>query len=62
LSVRDDGKGFDFDEAFERRMGLGIMTERAADIGASLEVISHPGSGTAITVEWLFPQVGDSDA
>jgi signal transduction histidine kinase len=61
LSVRDDGRGFDSAEEFESRMGLGIMKERAADIGASFEVLSQPGSGTTIVVEWLFPENGDSD-
>jgi signal transduction histidine kinase/ligand-binding sensor domain-containing protein len=61
MSIRDDGKGFDYEEKLESRMGLGIMQERAADIGASLEVISKPGSGTSITIEWLFPENGDTD-
>jgi len=61
LCVQDDGKGFDYVEKLESQMGLGIMQERAADIGASLEVKSLPGIGTTITVEWLFPKNGDSD-
>lgn len=61
MTVRDDGKGFNYSEKLNSRMGLGIMQERAGDIGASLGVESFPGSGTTIKVEWLFPRNGDSD-
>ena len=53
LRVRDDGCGFDPDEAAarSRRLGLTSMRERAEAMGGSLSVESEPGQGTTITVE-----------
>jgi signal transduction histidine kinase len=52
VTVQDDGSGFDLDST-ARRSGLGLMSmrERASSIGASFEIISRTGSGTAIVVE-----------
>lgn len=52
VTIQDDGSGFDPDKD-GRRAGLGLMSmrERAASIGASLEIVSREGSGTAIVVE-----------
>jgi signal transduction histidine kinase len=52
LSVADDGKGFD-DERLARGDCSGIMgmKERAADIGATLDIESAPGRGTRVRVE-----------
>jgi signal transduction histidine kinase len=52
VTVQDDGSGFDVNSS-DRRAGLGLlsMRERAASIGATLEIISRPGSGTAVIVE-----------
>ncbi len=56
LEIMDDGKGFNLDEAGESGgMGLISMRERADKIGAELEVITSPGTGTIIRVripEW----------
>jgi signal transduction histidine kinase len=54
VTIQDDGSGFDV-EKDGRRTGLGLMSmrERAASIGATLEIISREGSGTAIVVERL---------
>jgi PAS domain S-box-containing protein len=52
LHVRDDGRGFDPNEAKTGRMGLGIMRERAEGIGAQVTLQSQPGEGTEITVTW----------
>jgi signal transduction histidine kinase len=54
LTVRDDGCGFDVAEALARsrtrgRVGLGGMRERAEAAGGTLEIISAPGQGTAIS-------------
>lgn len=49
LVVRDDGRGFD-PERVSRGMGLAGMRERAAAIGAALEVRTGPGQGTAVEV------------
>lgn len=52
--VRDDGAGFDpARHTGETHVGLRIMRERAATIGARLDVQSAPGQGT--TVELSVP-------
>jgi signal transduction histidine kinase len=48
LVVRDDGVGFDPAAVDPERYGLTGMRERAALIGATLEVHSHPSSGTEV--------------
>ena len=51
LTVEDDGKGFD--PATPRRaghLGLANLHDRAASIGGTLEIQSHPGAGTRIIV------------
>ena len=52
LSIRDDGRGFNVDNIPPGHFGLGIMQERAASIGAVLEVDSEPGGGTEVRVIW----------
>jgi two-component system nitrate/nitrite sensor histidine kinase NarX len=49
--VRDDGVGFDVMNAPDAsHVGLKIMRERAALIGARVEVNSEPGEGTSVTL------------
>ena len=49
--VRDDGAGFDaLDVLDQSHVGLKIMRERAALIGARVDVISEPGQGTTVTL------------
>jgi nitrate/nitrite-specific signal transduction histidine kinase len=51
VEVRDDGQGFDTDlAAGETHVGLRIMRERAARIGAQVELSSVPGSGTCVVL------------
>jgi two-component system, NarL family, nitrate/nitrite sensor histidine kinase NarX len=53
IEVRDNGRGFDRDAAAaadETHVGLRIMRERAAGIGARVEVDSHCGHGTRVVV------------
>ncbi|WP_119071376.1 sensor histidine kinase [Aggregatilinea lenta] len=57
ITVRDDGKGFtaprytaELDASGQRHFGIMGMYERAALIGAHLQVKSEPGDGTTITV------------
>jgi signal transduction histidine kinase len=53
LRVADDGRGFDVSRGFDSgRFGLLSMRERAAAIGASLEIQSEPGAGTKVLVQW----------
>jgi signal transduction histidine kinase len=52
LQVSDDGQGFDPASIPPERLGIGIMHERAAKIGAELSIESHAGHGTCLTVVW----------
>ena len=52
LSIHDDGRGFDPDRVPNTCMGLRIMGERAASIGAALSITSAPGAGTTLEVIW----------
>jgi len=52
LTISDDGQGFDPTEVARTHLGLSIMQERAAAIGASLTVKSEPGHGTTVGVIW----------
>jgi signal transduction histidine kinase len=49
VALRDDGSGFDTDDA-PVGQGLRNMRERAASIGGALTLRSTPGSGTALEV------------
>ena len=49
VSVRDDGLGFDGEEA-EAGQGLSNMQRRAATIDGGFSLRSHPGSGTALEI------------
>jgi signal transduction histidine kinase len=58
ISVRDNGQGFaaprhatELDTSGQQHFGITGMYERAALIGAHLQVKSEPGSGTTITVK-----------
>jgi len=52
VEVRDDGLGFDDGPAGpdETHVGLRIMRERAARIGATVDVASVPGAGTCVVL------------
>jgi PAS domain S-box-containing protein len=50
--VRDDGDGFDLATLAPENLGLAIMRERAAAIGARLTVESQPGAGTRVAMVW----------
>jgi signal transduction histidine kinase len=52
LSVRDNGCGFDLNKIPNGRMGLGIMKERAEEVGAELVIRSSPGQGTEVDLLW----------
>jgi signal transduction histidine kinase len=55
LQVQDDGRGFNPGNVPSNHLGLGIMQERAAAIGARLEIESEVGLGTEIRVLWKAP-------
>ncbi len=52
LLIEDDGAGFAPQNGNLEHLGMGIMRERAADIGASLTVESQVGQGTRVTLLW----------
>ena len=56
LEIHDDGRGFDVSKVTPTHMGLGIMRERAQEIGASITISSEPDSGTQIRVTWQREQ------
>jgi len=53
LSVTDDGAGFDAAgaEAAGGGAGLSNMRDRLDAVGGSVELVSHPGQGTAVVAE-----------
>lgn len=52
LEVRDDGRGFEMDGAppddGRRRFGLRFMRDRAASVGATIDIRSAPTTGTTV--------------
>jgi PAS domain S-box-containing protein len=56
LSVTDDGAGFDPALVPGGHLGLLGMRERAAAIGARLQVQSRPGGGTTVRLTWPDPR------
>lgn len=52
LAVIDDGRGFDPQVMAPEKLGITIMRERAAAIGAQLTLDSEPGLGTHLFMVW----------
>lgn len=52
LRIEDDGCGFDPLTIPPDHFGLAMMRERAASVGAVVEVQSSPGKGAQIVVTW----------
>jgi len=52
VEIRDNGIGFDPAYVKPTSLGLRMMHERAATIHARLQVLSQPGSGTMVSLEW----------
>jgi PAS domain S-box-containing protein len=52
LNIIDNGRGFDPATIAPGQLGVAIMAERAAAIGAVFEITSQPDQGTQITVIW----------
>jgi signal transduction histidine kinase len=55
LLIADDGQGFQPQRTATGGFGLNSMRERAAGIGARLEIRSAVGQGAEIVVEWPEP-------
>ncbi len=52
LRITDDGLGFDPASITPDHLGMAIMRERAASIGASLTIDSQIGTGTSVELDW----------
>jgi signal transduction histidine kinase len=52
LRIEDDGLGFEVRSIPAGHMGIAIMRERAASVGAALKVDSQPGQGTTVELAW----------
>jgi signal transduction histidine kinase len=55
IEVRDDGVGFETDQSFPGHLGLVSFSERAASIGAKIEIESAPGAGTLVRLSLSKP-------
>lgn len=60
VTIRDDGPGFDPDVA---RSGHGLrnMADRLAVVGGRLDLESHPGQGTVVTIAVARPPLPPAD-
>ncbi|QDP41335.1 sensor histidine kinase [Radiobacillus deserti] len=62
LRVMDDGVGFDMEASQSGSYGLENMKERAAEVGATLRVVSVPNQGTRLEVRVpLVAEEGDEN-
>lgn len=62
LQIRDNGRGFDPAMVKPGRLGLEIMRERAAAVGARLDIQSCIGDGTCISLHYIIgEQSGEGD-
>ena len=52
LVVSDNGRGFDPTMVAEDRLGIQIMSERAREIDARLQIESSKGNGTQVSATW----------
>jgi signal transduction histidine kinase len=52
MVISDDGTGFSLEDQGVEHLGLGIMRERAAAIGAMFALESRPGQGTRVALTW----------
>ena len=61
LCIVDNGNGFDPAHIPTGHLGIGIMKERAAKIGAAFHLESRPGRGTEIHVAWPAEEKSNVD-
>jgi signal transduction histidine kinase len=59
LEIRDDGRGFEPGSFGPGHLGLRMMRERAAEIGAELSITSSPGEGTSVVLSWSADSSAD---
>jgi nitrate/nitrite-specific signal transduction histidine kinase len=58
LRIEDDGLGFEVGSVPAGHLGITIMRERAASVGAALKLESQPGHGTTVELGWRAAQEG----
>jgi nitrate/nitrite-specific signal transduction histidine kinase len=58
LRIEDDGLGFEVEAVPASHLGIAIMRERAASVGADLKVRSQPGQGTTVELAWVSAEEG----
>jgi DNA-binding NarL/FixJ family response regulator/signal transduction histidine kinase len=58
LLVQDDGQGFDTSSGWQAQFGLRMTTERAREIGATVDIDSLPGWGTRIRARFPYLPAG----
>jgi signal transduction histidine kinase/predicted hydrocarbon binding protein len=61
LIIQDDGVGFDLEAAKTEGLGLGIMQERAQNVGAQLEIHSQIDDGTKLRIFWQETNMENMD-
>ncbi len=61
LAIYDEGRGFEPDQVPAGHLGLSIMRERAEAIGGILHVMSQPGQGTTVRLQWIRPRTDGAD-
>jgi signal transduction histidine kinase/ligand-binding sensor domain-containing protein len=54
FTLTDDGCGFDLSDAAGTGNGLANMMKRAENVGARIELRSHPGKGTSVSVQFAL--------
>jgi nitrate/nitrite-specific signal transduction histidine kinase len=59
MEIEDDGRGFDPSDVPPDHLGLGIMRERADQIGAEMSLSTVFGHGTKVTVSWHKDGAGE---
>jgi signal transduction histidine kinase len=64
VTIVDDGIGFNFNDTMhnpstDKGSGLENLSSRAQLIGANLQVITHPGEGTQITIRLPYPAINN---
>ncbi len=52
LHLRDNGRGFNPAQVPGEHMGVRIMAERAASVGARFRLVSAHGQGTTVSIDW----------
>jgi signal transduction histidine kinase len=58
LRIEDDGLGFEVGSVPAGHLGIAIMRERAASVGAALKLESQLGHGTTVELGWRAAQEG----